>query len=290
MFQEGIIDPTTRDYLTLEIEPPPRTQQLYFLKKIHKNPIAVRPIVSGCGGPTEKVSQLVDLHLKPHIPEMRSYLKDSGHLISMLENTPIPEPCTLATIDVKSLYLNIPHEEGIHAVLSRLYNTPEMTDKMTLPPNTMADLLRIVLEHNYFQFTDKMYHQIQGTAMGTKMAPSYANIFMAELEETLLKNYPKQPLLWKRYIDDVLCIWPGPQQELTCFIHYLNEAHPTIKFTHESSTHSVDFLDVTIYKGPRYTTSNTLDIKPFFKKTNKFQYLQFNSAHPKNIFTSLVKG
>ena len=253
-------------------------------------PVCQNPVGLEVLGVGEKVSQLVDLHLKPHIPEMRSYLKDSGHLISTLENTPIPEPCTLATIDVKSLYLNIPHEEGIHAVLSRLYNTPEMTDKMTLPPNTMADLLRIVLEHNYFQFTDKMYHQIQGTAMGTKMAPSYANIFMAELEETLLKNYPKQPLLWKRYIDDVLCIWPGPQQELTCFIHYLNEAHPTIKFTHESSTHSVDFLDVTIYKGPRYTTSNTLDIKPFFKKTNKFQYLQFNSAHPKNIFTSLVKG
>ena len=113
---------------------------------------------------------------------------------------------------------------------------------------------------------------------------------MAELEEKLLKNYPKQPLLWKRYIDDILCIWPGPQQELDCFIHYLNEAHPTIKFTHESSTHSVDFLDLTIYKGPKYTTTNILDIKPFFKKTNKFQYLQFNSAHPKNIFSGGYRG
>ncbi len=28
-----------------------------------------------------------------------------------------------------------------------------------------------------------MYHQVQGTAMGTKMAQAYANIFMAELEE-----------------------------------------------------------------------------------------------------------
>ena len=290
MFQEGIIDPTTKDYLILPTEPPPRTQQLYFLKKIHKNPIAVRPIVSGCGGPTEKISQLVDHHLKPHIPKMQSYLKNSGDLISILENTPIPEPCTLATIDVKSLYLNIPHEEGIQAVLNRLYSTPEKTEKMSLPANVMSDLLRIVLEHNYFQFTDKMFHQIQGTAMGTIMAPSYANIFMAELEESLLKNYTKQPLLWKRYIDDILCIWPGPQQELDHFIQYLNEAHPTIKFTHESSVHSVDFLDVTIYKGSRYTSSHILDIQPFFKKTNKFQYLQFNSAHPRNIFTSLVKG
>ncbi len=47
-----------------------------------------------------------------------------------------------------------------------------------------------------------MYHQVQGTAMGTKMAPAYANLFMAELEERLLDNYHIKPIIWKRYIDD----------------------------------------------------------------------------------------
>ena len=252
MYQEGIIDSTTKEYLTLETV---RTQQSYFLKKIHKTPIAVRPIVSGCGGPTEKISQLIDLHLKPHVPKIKSYLKDSGHLISLIESTPIPKNYTLATIDVKSLYLNIPHQDGMNAVLNRLYGTQKQADEMTIPPNTMEDLLNIVLKQNYFQFADKMFHQIQGTAMGTKMAPSYANIFMAELEERLLANYPIQPFLWKRYIDDILCIWPGPPSELKKFIEYLNKAHPTIKFTFECSTQSVDFLDLTIYKGPRHTAS-----------------------------------
>ena len=290
MYQEGIIDPLTKEYLTLKTEPPPRTQQLYFLKKIHKNPIAVRPIVSGCGGPTENISQLVDLHIKPHVPKIKSYLRDSGHLIAILENTPIPTDCTLAIIDVKSLYLNIPHEEGIKAILNRLYRTQTQTDQMTIPPGTMTDLLGIVLKQNYFQFADKMYHQIQGTAMGTKMAPSYANIFMAELEEELLANYPINPLLWKRYIDDILCIWPGPLSELNQFIQYLNQSHPTIKFTHESSTYSVNFLDLTIYKGTRHATSLILDLKPYFKDTNKFQYLEYNSSHPRGTFASLVKG
>ena len=290
MYQEGIIDPLTKDYLTLTIEPPPRTQQLYFLKKIHKNPIAVRPIVSGCGGPTENISQLVDLHIKPHVPKITSYLRDSGHLISIIESTPIPTNCTLATIDVKSLYLNIPHEDGIKAVLNRLYHTQELTDQMTIPPGTMTDLLGIVLKQNYFQFADSIFHQIQGTAMGTKMAPSYANIYMAELEEKLLNNYPINPLLWKRYIDDILCIWPGPPSELNQFMIYLNQSHPTIKFTHESSTSSVNFLDLTIYKGKRHTTSLILDLKPFFKVTNKFQYLEYNSSHPKGTFASLIKG
>ena len=202
----------------------------------------------------KKISQLLDLHLKPLVPKMRSYLKDSGHLISLLETTTVPEPCTLV-IDVKSLHLNIPHKDGIQAVHNRLYGTQKLIDETPLPPNTMTDLLKIVLEQNYFQFADKMYHQIQGTAMGTKIAPSYANIFMADLEEKLLDNYPTKPLLWKRYIDDILCIWPRPQPELDYFLQYLNEAHPTIKFTHESSTSSIDFLDITIYKGPRYDAS-----------------------------------
>ncbi len=126
--------------------------------------------------------------------------------------------------------------------------------------------------------------------MGTRMAPAYANIFMAELEEKLLINYHKKPLLWKRYIDDILCIWPGPPQELDLFIQYLNQSHPTIKFTHERSTNSIDFLDLTIYKGRRHATSLILDMKPFFKATNKFQYLEYSSAHPRGIFTSLAKG
>lgn len=64
------------------------------------------------------------------------------------------------------------------------------------------------------------------------MAPAYANIFMAELEEKLLQGYHIKPVIWKRYIDDVLCIWPDTEKELEKFMTYLNNSHPTIKFTH----------------------------------------------------------
>ena len=199
MHKKGIIDNITRDYLSFKPENMPRTQQLYFLKKIHKNPIAVRPIVSGCGGPTEKISQLIDIQLQPFVPKITSYIKDSGHIIRLLENLTVPSNCILTTIDVKALYLNIPHKEGIQAALNRTYYKNPEAENMTIPPGTMSDLLNIVLTKNFFQFADSMYHQIQGTAMGTKMAPAYTNLFMAELEEGLLENYPTQPILWKRY-------------------------------------------------------------------------------------------
>ncbi len=114
--------------------------------------------------------------------------------------------------------------------------------------------------------------------MGTRTAPSYANLFMANLEEQLLSKYPTKPLLWLRYIDDILVV---NQESLKQFVRYLNNAHHTVKFTYECSSTTVDFLDLTLYKGPRFQLENKLDTKPF-KTTNKFQYLEYSSAHPRN--------
>ena len=69
----------------------------------------------------------------------------------------------------------------------------------------MYQFLEYILKENYFTFNDKLYLQKHGTAMGTKMAPSFANIFMGALEQTLLSSSPNHliPLLWKRFMDDI---------------------------------------------------------------------------------------
>ena len=286
----GCIDDITKKYLLFQEAEMPRTQQMYFLKKIHKGPTEVRPICSGCGGPTERLSAVVDKVLQPFVPRIKSYIKDTGHFIRIIEETTLPKDCILATIDVKSMYTNIPHEEGIKAVIDTLYKSNPNAEYMPIPAQTLADMLNIVLTKNYFQFDNSMYHQIQGTAMGTKMAPAYANLFMAKVEELMLETYPTKPELWKRFIDDIFMVWLGSPESLNEFVSHLNQAHPTIKFTCQHSACSVDFLDVTLYKGDRFASTGKLDIKPFFKPTNKFQYLHYQSAHPRNTFRSLVKG
>ena len=59
---------------------------------------------------------------------------------------------------------------------------------------------------NNFSFNDNHYLQIHGTAMGTKMAPSYANLFLGFFEANALKNAAFQPHTWLRYIDDIFMI------------------------------------------------------------------------------------
>ncbi len=95
-------------------------------------------------------------------------------------------------------------------------------------------------------FNDEQYLQVQRTAMGTRMAPSYANLFMAKLEQDLLARTTTRPLLWMRFIDDIFAVWKDGQESLEVFLHEINTYHPTIKFTAEQSTDRVSFLDTTV--------------------------------------------
>ena len=112
-----------------------------------------------------------------------------------------------------------------------------------------------------FRFDSQIYEQIQGTAMGTKMAPSYANLFMDRFERAFLAQEPTQPLVWKRYIDDILCIWIGTRSELEGF---LNKAHRTLKFTWSISDEHIEFLDLNLVKGGRFNRTNYPNISTHF--------------------------
>ena len=64
--------------------------------------------------------------------------------------------------------------------------------------------------------------------MGTKMTPNYASLFMGKFEDKL-NQYHHQPLIWLRFLDDIVLIWEYSEDCLLAFIKYLNSAHPSIK-------------------------------------------------------------
>ena len=79
---------------------------------------------------------------------------------------------------------------------------------------TLLELAEIVLKNNIFQFNEKTLKQLRGTAIGTKFAPPYAIIFMADLVERILKDIELQPRKWWRYIDDIFFIWEHGEDSL----------------------------------------------------------------------------
>ena len=114
--------------------------------------------------------------------------------------------------------------------------------------------------------------QKTGTAMGTRLAPSYANLYMESVEKTALRPYEKQPLIWLRYIDDIFFLWTHIEKWVT----HLNQFHETIKFTVEYSKESIHFLDTWV----KTDETGKLYTDLYRKPTDVNNYLNFTSAHP----------
>ena len=112
--------------------------------------------------------------------------------------------------------------------------------------NDLANLMKMILMRNNSIFGEDHYLQLHGTAMGTNMAPSFANLFMGRLETHLLEVAAQKPTIWWWYIDDVFTCWPHSEGYLNQFLEQLNNVHSSIKFTAKWFYRCVLFLDVNV--------------------------------------------
>ncbi|XP_053391936.1 uncharacterized protein LOC128554662 [Mercenaria mercenaria] len=183
-----------------------------------------------------------------------------------------PQITDLETLDVTSLYTNIPHADGTDAC--RHYLDKENNSKLST--DEICSLIKLTLENNHFQFNGENYVQTLETAMGSSMAPAYASLFMGKLETDFLESYHLKPTAWLRFLDDIFMIWDHSLADLKDFIKKLNAHHPTIKFTYNVSENKVSFLDVTVLKNESNTVSTDIHIK----STDVHQYLEYSSCHP----------
>ena len=101
---------------------PPRIPVFYTLTKIHKPTPVGRPIISGCDGPTERLSSFLDRLLQPIAQKQKLYLKDKTAFINLIETTKVSKNAIVGSMDVTNLYTNIPQEEGVETVC-RTYNS-----------------------------------------------------------------------------------------------------------------------------------------------------------------------
>ena len=102
-----------------------------------------------------------------------------------------PIAAILVSMDVSSLYTNIPQQQGTDVIGEayqkfHYYNPP-------IPTRLLRKMLGLILKENSFQFNRENYLQTHGTAMGTKMVVSLANIFMGEIETKLIVQSNTNP-------------------------------------------------------------------------------------------------
>ena len=133
-------------------------------------------IMAGNDGPTEWISSFVDGLLQPIAKSQKSYLKDTTDFVNFIERRNLPGDVFLVSLDVTSLYTNIPQEEGINTVC-KAYQT-FYGENTPIPTQSLRRILKLILQENSFEFNGKNYLQTHGTAMGTKMAVAFANLYV----------------------------------------------------------------------------------------------------------------
>ena len=253
--------------------------------------LKARPIVSSTNPPTKNLSILLSILLNPLVPNLHSYIKDDWDFLRKLPRN-INHSCSLYTVDIVSLYTSIPHELGIKAIEYYINKyRREIPNRFTT--NCITDITKFLLENNNFLFNNQMFHQLTGTAMGGNFAPPYAILTIGYLEESYLyielpkyfseeeSEYIKNT--YKRFMDDGFIIW-NTNLDIQIFLNILNQMHPSIKFTIESSeiineNQTINFLDVTVI----LSNDNKISTDIYYKPTNSHEYLNYSSHHPKHV-------
>lgn len=294
LYTKNFITAKQRDFLYGPASP--RDRLFYLLPKIHKEPESWtiphiippgRPIISDCGSVTYNVAQYIDSFLGPLSVKHPSYLKDTYHFLGKIRDLLLPQEAWLFTIDIDSLYTNINTEMGLGAVKQIFSQYPDGTR----PDEEILGLLELCLRNNDFMFNNEYYLQVEGTAMGHRYAPSYANIYMSGWERGALEKCKLKPDFYFRFLDDIVGAWSHGRDSFLEFVEILNNHHPSIKIKYDLQPNNINFLDTNIFWEPlEERRLKRLLSKVYFKPTDTHALLHKASYHPKHTFKGIVKS
>ena len=249
--------------------------------KVHKKDNPLRPIIAQVTTPTYRLAKRLNSLLSPYMPTQHS-LKSSEELIDLLRNRDVNG--VLASLDVESLFTNVPVEATINIILDNVYSG-NILPPLKISRNVLEKLLRVCTLESPFRGPDgTLYRQKDGVAMGSPLGPLFANFYMCHIENQVLQQRDIRPDLYVRYVDDILvCVRDEDQLKA---LKEAFEEQSVLRFTYELSNHNkIAFLDVWIEaEGGKCVTS--VHRKP----TDEGNCLNARSECPERYKSSVIKS
>ena len=260
---------------TILIVEHPRTSKVSSLPKIHKPGNPGRPIVSTGSCPTELLALYLDHITAPFVRSLDSYVKDTTHMLNILDSFRFRDADgqrLIFTMDcIKSLYTVIPNDGGLRTLQYYL----EKREILEPPTDTLLRMAELVLTLNTFEFSGEYYKQTGEVAMGSRLGPNYACLFVGHEEECILSSYTGiKPDLYKRYMDYVAGADSCSEEDLRQFLEFASSFHPNLEYTWSVSTDKLPLLD--IYMKPQ---ANRAATSIHYKAMDSHSYLNFSSSH-----------
>lgn len=255
--------------------------RMYGKPKIHKPNAPLRPIVSMVDSATYNLSKMFATTLKNVTGKTNRSVKNAFELKNALKNLKIPKGYILISLDVVSLFTKIPKELVYQCIRDKWDTIEPFTN---LPMNEFLNGLELVMDNCVFQHKEIIYQQIFGSPMGSPGSPSFADLVMETLEETVIKKLPFKLPFYFRYVDDIITAVPKNKVEDTRAI--FNSFNENIQFTVEiENNNQIAFLDIWVIR----TVTGTIKTDWYHKETWSGRYLHYYSHLPFTYKRNTIK-
>ncbi|VDL83024.1 unnamed protein product [Nippostrongylus brasiliensis] len=143
-----------------------------------------------------------------------SHLPNTNAFLEKLRSVRVDEDgLVFESFDVTALYTNVSNSEALQAVHEILLEHQTDLNLYGLSVGQTMSLLSECLMCNVFKWAGQYFKQIRGLAMGQRLAPVLAVVFMSKIEAPLLLRHP---ILYCRYIDDCFVACPTQSELDTC--------------------------------------------------------------------------
>ena len=224
---------------------------LYGSSKIHKSLVngfpKLRPILSALNAGTYKWA-IFFVPLLQHLTSNEFTLKDSFEFAKIICEQ--DAGLFMASLDVESLFTNVPLEETINICVNELFKSN--SNIHGLNKKQITEMLSLTTKESIILFDMTFYTQVDGVAMGSPLGPSLANAnaFLCHHEIKWLNDCPDKfkPVFYKRYVDDIFVLFKRPEH-VKPFVDYMNSKHKNINFSFEMEKDGqMPFLDVNVFR------------------------------------------
>ncbi len=188
LFKNNRIDLHTKNKLICHNGVSPR---IYGLVKDHKEGNPLRPVVSFINSPTYQTAKFV-CNLLSNLSSNQYNIKDSFQFYHNIKTHTIPSEHIIISLDVKSLFTNIPIKLATDIIADKWEKLQSIT-QTKLTKVEFFQLLSLCCDEGYLVHKAKYYRMVDGVAMGSPLAPIVADLVMEHLLDNVVKLLPFQP-------------------------------------------------------------------------------------------------
>ena len=215
---------------------------LYGNVKTHKPGQPIRPIISQIPTPTYRVAKQLNAIISPYIPTEHS-VQSTDEFVDILRSQ--KPKGALASLDVESLFTNVPVQQTIEIILEYVYNNQTIRPPK-LPKRVLEQLLLSCTTEAPFRCPEgKLYVQVDGVAMGSPLGVLFAQAYMSYVESKVLLCEEVRPFMYYRYVDDIFV--DAENADKLDLLRMKLEQESVLNFTVDHSVgQKLPFLDVMI--------------------------------------------